>query len=281
MIIGGSGISPVDLAFWRDATTCLVVLIGLALLRPGLLRVQRAHLPWLAVMGAVGIGFFHVLWNWSVVLNGAALATVFQYLAPIVVTIAAWFAWREPLTWRKILAIALAITGVWLVAQPFGQSGMPVTATGLAVGLASALTSSVYVLLGKRLTGAVNPWTIMVYMFGFAALALAPLALFSGGTWTLTLPVLAAFAAFIFIPTVTGFGLYTTALQFLTASVASIIATSEVLFAAIMAYVVLGERLGPWQWAGALLVAGGVALVSLPNHRRITQAVPVEIISET
>ncbi len=51
LIVNGSGISAIALAFWRDLTTFLCLLGGLAAIKPALLRVHRADLPWLAAMG--------------------------------------------------------------------------------------------------------------------------------------------------------------------------------------------------------------------------------------
>jgi len=48
--------------------------------------------------------------------------------------------------------------------------------------------------------------------------------------------------------------------------VASITATTEVPFAAIMAYIFLNERLNLYQIMGALCVIAGVILVSLPRR---------------
>ncbi|MBC8333300.1 MAG: EamA family transporter, partial [Anaerolineae bacterium] len=43
--------------------------------------------------------------------------------------------------------------------------------------------------------------------------------------------------------------------------------TTEVAFAAILAYFILGERLDIWQIIGAALVVSGVILISLPNGK--------------
>jgi len=90
--------------------------------------------------------------------------------------------------------------------------------------------------------------------------------LLTGGAWTLSPAVLGAFAGFILFPTLGGFGLYTMGLQKLPASVAAIIATTEVPLAAIVAYLALGERLDAVQWVGMLLVMTGVALISMPRR---------------
>jgi drug/metabolite transporter (DMT)-like permease len=216
-------------------------------------------------MGSIGIGVFHVLWNLSVLMNGAAIATVLQYNAPVIVAIAARLLWQESLTWQKLLAISLALTGTLLIALP-SATGIQITTVGLSIGLASAAANSLFSLVGKRLTGSYSPWTVMTYVFGFGALTLLPLALFTGTPWTLTPLVLLSFAGFIFFPTLGGFGLYTVGLQKLPASVAAIIATTEVPLAAIVAYLVLGERLDALQWVGTLLVMFGVALISMPRQ---------------
>lgn len=171
LVLHGSNVSPLGLAFWRDLSTFTCLFSGLALFRPKLLRVQRRDLPWLAVMGALSIGFFHVMWNMAVLINGVSVATVIQANAPIFVTLMAWLLWREPLTGRKISAVALAFSG---------------------------------------------------------------------------------------------FALYTTALQRLPASVAAIVATMEVPFAAIISYAALGERLEMGQVLGAVLVSSGVLWLSWP-----------------
>jgi drug/metabolite transporter, DME family len=261
--VGDGNFTPVSLAFWRDLTTWLCLLVGIAVIRPQLLRVARRDLPWLAVMGMVSVGLFHVLWNTSILVNGASIATVLQANAPIFVTLIAWMIWREPLTWRKISAIVLAILGTILISRLDQTSGIQLTANGVLVGLLSAVAYSTFSLFGKRLSGSYNIWTILVYVFGFASLTLLPFQAGSRLPWPLPLEAGISFAALILIPTIVGFGLYTLALKRLQASVAAITATTEVPFAAVLAFLLLAERLDAWQILGAMLVVGGVILLSL------------------
>jgi len=263
IIMEESGMSAIDLAFWRDASTFLLILFGLLLLKRGWLRVSVRDLPWLGFMGAVGIGLFHVLWNLSVQYNGASIATVLQYNAPIIVAVAARLLWGESLTWQKLIAILFVSLGTLLIALP-GATGIHISPTGLLIGLASAASISVYSLVGRHLAGTYPLWTIMVYIFGFGALALLPLAVFTGAGWRLTPVALGAFAGFLIMPTLGGFGLYTAGLQRLPVSVAAIVATTEVPLAGIVAFFALGERLSGIQWLGVFLVMIGVALISMP-----------------
>jgi drug/metabolite transporter (DMT)-like permease len=265
-VVRGSGISAVGLAFWRDLSTFMLLLAGFGLFRPQFLKVKRRDLPWLAAMGAISIGSFHVLWNTNVLLNGASIATVIQCNAPIFVTLIAWMVWREPLSSRKIAAIGMSVVGTVLIARLDRLSGMQITLLGLTVGLLSAITYGTFSLFGKKLSGSYNSWTILIYTFGFGALTLAPLQIGREIPWPLALPLFGNFTALILLPTIMGFGLYTQGLSRLQASVASITATTEVPFAAFLAYFALGERLDLWQIIGALLVITGVILVSFSRQ---------------
>lgn len=265
LVLHNWDISVVSLAFWRDMTTFSVLLMGTALLRPALLRVKRRDLPWLFAMGAISIGFFHVLWNTSVLLLGASVSTVIQCNAPIFVTLMAWIIFKEALTKRKIIAVSLSVIGTILISGILGMTAIQISKLGLLASLSSAIFYGCFSLFGKKLTGAYNPWTILLYIFGFASLTLLPFQILNPSPIPYQFPALIYFIGLILISTVSGFALYTTALGRLQASIASITATSEIVFAAVLAYFILGEKLVIWQIFGAILIISGVILVSLPN----------------
>ena len=259
-------ISAVSLAFWRDLATFSTLLIGISLLRPTLLRVRRRDLPWLLAMGAISIGSLHVLWNTSVLLVGVSISAVIQCNAPIFVTIMAWIIFKEALTVHKIVAVALSVVGTVLISGIWGMSAIQISRLGLVTALFSAIFYGSFSLLGKKLTGNYNPWTILLYIFGFASLTLLPFQILNPSPFPYQSPALVYFAGLILISTISGFALYTTALGRMQASIASITATSEIVFAAILAYFILNDRLDIWQILGAVLVISGVILVSLPKE---------------
>jgi drug/metabolite transporter (DMT)-like permease len=266
LVVRGSGISPWGLAFWRDVSTFTCLLVIFAVFRPvASLRVRRRDLPWLAAMGAISIGLFHVMWNTAVLVNGVSVATVIQANAPIFVTVMAWLLWREPLTRRKIAAVALAGAGTALIAGVNRLGAAQVTPFGLLIALAAAFAYGGFSLFGKKLVGDYSAWTILTYIFGFGALTLLPFQLATPMPWPISLPVLGSFAGLVLLATISGFALYTTGLGRLQASVAAIVATTEVPFAAVVSYLALGERLDGGQVLGALLVVSGVVLLSVPR----------------
>jgi len=271
LIIRESGISAVGLAFWRDLTTAILLLIGILIFKPQLLIVKKNDLPWLIGMGAISIGVFHIFWNKAVVMLGASLATVVQCNAPIFVTIMAWFLFGEKITTRKIIAIILAAVGTILVSGIRGVGEWKIEPVGLLIALGSAVTYGSLSLFGKKLSGQYNAWTIMFYIFTFGTLTLFAVQLGSPDPWPESQNFLPLFIGFVLLSTIVGFGLYTSALKYLPASVASITATSEIFFAAILAYIFLKERMDLWQILGSVLIIAGVILVSMAKENKTAE----------
>lgn len=265
-------ISALALAFWRDVTTFIVLLVGIGLLRPAWLRIRRRDLRWLVGLGA-SLGIFHVFWNLAVFLSGAAVATVQQAAMPAIVAVAAWLLWREPLTWSKIAAIVLTFVGTVLVSG-LGvviRQGARLSLGGLLVGLAVPVTYASWNLFGKKVRESYNPFTTLTYAFGFGALVLLPLQFFTPQPWPVPSSAFLWFAGLIAVATIIPFSVYTFALGRLPASVATILAMSEIAFVAAYAYVLLGERLTASQILGAMLVVGGVLLLSWHRWRERAQ----------
>lgn len=266
-IVAGTDVSALAMAFWRDLFTFLTLLTALRLFRPAWLRVHRRDLGWLIALGSISVGIFHVFWNLAVLINGVAVATVQQAAMPIVVAVAAWFIWREPLNLRKILAIVLTFTGTLFVSGLDVMGQTELSLTGLLVGLGVPLTYATFSLFGKQIAGRYRSVTILAYGFGFATLTLLPFQFFTPQPWPVPAVTWLHFAALIGLSTILPFSLYTFGLGEMQASVAGILAMAEIPFAALYAYLLLGERMTISQVIGAILVVGGVLLLSWWKRR--------------
>jgi drug/metabolite transporter (DMT)-like permease len=266
-VLDANGISALALAFWRDLTTFLILLVGLRLLRPAWLQVKRHDLKWLIGLGG-SLGIFHVFWNLGVLLNGAAVATVQQAAMPAIVAIVAWLIWSEPLTGRKVLAIILTFVGTVLVSGVGVLGQADLTLSGFLVGLGIPIFYAGWNLFGKRVRGDYNPATTLTYGFGFGALALLPFQFFTPQPWPVETAALLPFAGLIGVATLFAFLVYTFALGRLQASVATILAMAEIPFVAAYAYFLLNEWMSLGQVIGAVLVVAGVLMLSWNGNRR-------------
>jgi DME family drug/metabolite transporter len=252
-------IAPLTLACWRDIIVSLVLAVILAVIRPSLLHIRRQDILFFVAYGFFGVAMFNALWVYSVSFSGAAVATVLVYTGPAFVVIAARWLFHEPITRFKVLAIALSLAGCILVTGAYDLTLLRLNPLGILCGVGIGVGFAFYSLFGKLSAPRYSPWTATTYSFGFGAFFLLltqrPTQLISMGNaplgW-LTLFVLAAG------PTLVGYTLYTASLRHLPVSVASLIATLEPVITAIMAFVLLGERLSAIQFVGALLIILGV-----------------------
>jgi drug/metabolite transporter (DMT)-like permease len=252
-------IAPLNLACWRDVIVSSVLAVSLAAVKPSLLRIRSQDIPFFAAYGFFGVAISNALWVYSVAFNGAAVATFLVYTGPAFVAIAARWLFHEPITRFKVLAIALSLAGCVLVTGAYDLTLLRLNPLGVLCGVGVGVGLAFYSLFGKLSAPRYSPWTATVYAFGFGAFFLLltqrPAQLVSMGNaplgW-LTLFVLGAG------PTLVGYALYTVSLGYLPVSVASLIATLEPVFTAIMAFFLLGERLSAIQLVGSLLILFGV-----------------------
>ena len=137
---------------------------------------------------------------------------------------------------------------------------------GLLFGLASGLTYGLYTLFNKRAVQRYSPWTAMFYALGFGGLFLLPWQSPSRLWTAVSRPAPALWLLALALgPTLGSYLMLGKSLERLPASVVSIIATSEPVVAAVLAWAVLGQTLTPVQIAGGGAVLAGVLLLQREN----------------
>lgn len=254
---------PLVLAFWRNAFVVATLGPALALARPGAWRRGLPHLRFLAVYGVV-LAAFNALWTFSVARCGAGIATVLVYTSGAGTCLLGFLVLGERLGRAKLAAVVLCLAGCALVSGASGAQAKD--GAGLAAGLLSGAGYAVYSVMGATAARrGLDPWTTVLYTFGFAAAALlVPLAVASPGELLWLGGDMAGWGTLLLLaagPTVVGFGLYGASLAMLPSSVANLIATTEPAFTVAIAWAFLGERLTAAEIAGGAVIVGGVALL--------------------
>ena len=264
------------LAFWREVIVALTMLVALSLFKPALLRVERRHLHFLVLYG-LALAIFNSLWTLSVSLNGAAVSTVLAYCSPGFTALLGWWLLKERLGWAKLLAVALCLGGCVLISGALNPAAWQVNLLGIVTGILSGLFYAVYSLLGRSASQrGLNPWTTLVYTFGFAAVFMLAFNLVGEGflPGAITQPVDFLWLGNSWVgwglllllamgPTLAGYGLYNVSLTLLPSSVANLIVSLEPAFTAAIAYFLLGERLSWVQVGGSLMILGGVVFLRI------------------
>ena len=273
------GVEPILVAESRS----IVAALGLLLIAAVQMAAGRARRPMTAMRGpwrVVALGLSIALVNATYYLAlehlPVAVAIVLQYTAPaLVVGWAALIARRRP--GRDVTAaLVAALAGVVLVSEVFvgGGSGS-LDAFGVVMGLSSAVLFATYTVLAERVTAVYGPVGAMRRAFlvasAFWIVVQAPQGwpsvLFSGDhVWrVLAIGVFGTLSPFL---------LYVWGITRVAAERASIAATLEPVLAAAVAWVWLGQELGPAQIVGGVLVLGAVVSLHAGRRRRLETTVP-------
>ncbi len=258
------GFSSIQIVAIRVTLAALIFCMLLLIKDPSGFRISVKDIPLFLGLGFGSILFFTVCYFTAITMMPLSTAAILLYTSPIWIMLMSVLFFREKLTGRKLLALALAFAGCVLVS---GVSGEGMTLPGLLVGLGSGIGYGLYSILGTVALRRYSPFTVTTYTFAFAAL----------GAWLICRPaeMLAKFAAapnlpglvfFCFltalVTAVIPFLAYTLGLQTVEASRAGILATVEPLVATLIGVAVFSEPLTLLSGLGILLILAAVVLLN-------------------
>lgn len=273
------GLSAMTISAWRMALAAgALVAFATATRRSRVvLETMRRH-PVLSVVVGAGTALYQGLFFVAVLLVGVSVATVVSLgLAPVLAS--GWenlAAGTRPAR-REVAVLAAAVAGLVLISATAGQRSGPsgdAPALGLVLAVASGATYALTTVLGHRLAQRVDPVALTTCATAVGAVVLLPFlaltlvtpgpALPSGvGSWSLLVYLGVATMAL-------SYGLLYAGLRTTSGSAATVATLVEPVSAALLAVLLLGERLAwPAFLGGALILAAVAAL-----HRREERPVP-------
>lgn len=262
------GLPSLEIGWIRVFFGLLVVGVYLAIFHRELLKVRLRDLPLLAGTGVGSLFLLNITYYSAMHYVSLAVAGVLLYTAPVFVMLMSAVLFREPVTRRKLLALALAVLGCALVSGIGSDTQIPVQ--GLLLGLGAALSYSLYSIIGRYvLRRGYSSLTMTFYTFFFCLLADCFLCnwqaigavLTDPGElgWVVALGVVTAFFPYVF---------YSRALELMEGSRASILASVEPVVAALFSVFLFHEPMGPTGVVGIVLVLAAVVILSYQKQPR-------------
>jgi len=234
-------------------------------LKRRLFDIKRRDLGTMMLMGCL-IALSQTFYIAAISYSGVSVSTLIAICAaPVIVALLSALIARERLTLMTLIALVAAIGGtVLLIATP-SQSSIAVNISLLGALLAffSACGYAGFIFCGRQLTGNYHPLQISTVSFGTRALLLLVCALST--RLVLAYPP-AGWLIFLYlgsIPTALGYGLFQVGIRSLSATLASIVTMCEPLTAALLAWLLFHEELGPSGLLGAILLLGAMAIIIL------------------
>jgi len=253
-------VGPLTFIAARGAVAALALLpLALRELRTAPTRTSSGFL---AIATCGGGTFFVAAWLQQAGLQTASVTNT-GFLTALYVVITPFIAWawsgRVPnaIVWP---AVGLSMLGTWLL----GGGTLSAFSTGDLLVAVSAVFWAGHVVITGGASPFRRPIAFTAVQFAVVATLAAAGALMLEPISLLGLAVAAIDIAYVgLLSSALTFTLLTVALQYTPPSEAAVIVSLETVFAALAAYVVLGERLGGLGWAGASLILLAILLIQL------------------
>ena len=266
-----AGWSPTAAVTARLAGGALLMAVFATIVKPDWFREALQHGKTVVAYGVIPIAGAQLCYFNAVAHLSVGVALLLEYTAPILVVGWLWATTRRRPSSLTLTGVALAIAGIMLVLNVF--SGAHINLIGVGWALAAAVCAACYFLMSSSVTtdgDGLNSITLATagLIVGAAAVAtlgvsgLMPLtfatndAVVAGFTTSWLVPVI----ALALVPTAIAYTLGIMAIARLQPRFASLVGLSEVMFAVLAAWVLLGEAVTMTQAIGGVVVLVGLTL---------------------
>ena len=256
-------VNPLASAFWRMAVAA--PLLWAWALYSGAADRAAGRSTGFGVGVAVGGVCFAIdmaLRHLSLHFTSVANATLLSNFAPLFIALWMWLAWRARFRRSFLLGMLLAITGAALLVAPnAGAGATDQRLAGDALGLASAVFYAGYQLAIRAARARYSTARLMAWSTTVTAAVLLPLALAAPGA---VMPASAAgwlpLLGLGLLAQIGGQTVIAYALAHLQPGLSSVSLLVQPLTAALAAWAIFGEAIGPLQAVGAGLLLWGIML---------------------
>jgi drug/metabolite transporter (DMT)-like permease len=271
-----AGWSPTAAVTARLAGGALLMAIFATIVKPDWFREAIQHRKTVIAYGLIPIAGAQLCYFNAVAHLSVGVALLLEYTAPILVVGWLWATTRRRPSSLTLTGVALAIAGIMLVLGLFETGGFTVThinLIGVGWALAAAVCAACYFMMSSTVAtdgNGLNSITLATagLIVGAAAVAavgatgLMPLtftandAVVAGSTMSWMVPVI----ALALIPTAIAYTVGIMGISRLRPRFASLVGLSEVMFAVLAAWLLLGEAITAIQAIGGAVVLVGLAL---------------------
>lgn len=282
-VIIGAGLDPAQLTLFRVSGTALIAAVVLLFRNRGAFRVTMRQLGLLAILGIIGVALLQYTYAVAVSLLPVGITLLLEYTAVLMVALVAYFFFHEKVRARLWVAIGLVLIGLAVVAQIWASELVPF---GVLMAFAAAVCLATYFLVGEREVGKTSPMAVAFWTMGSATVfwlvfsgwwridpeLFTTSVSLSGNLAPFELPLIVPILWNVLLGSFLPFLLSLFALKYLTATAAGIVASAEVVFAFLFAWLWLGEGLNSLQVVGAAVVLVGIILAQTARMNKVVDA---------
>ncbi len=257
-----AGAEPITVLFLRFTIAAvvmnLIMVLGRTAYPRGLILLE------LILLGAICYVGESLAYFLALKMTSAGLVALLLYIYPALVTALSAIFLKEHLTRIKFVALFLALSGTALTLRISGGGSL----LGVLLGIAAAVDYAIYILLGSRIVRRSGPIGSTTVIITSTAGVYAGIVAIRGMTYPTTSTGWIAIIAIALISTVLAFVTFFAGLKRIGPTGASTLSTFEPIVAVVLAAIVLGETISPYQVFGGILILAAVVLLATSDKWR-------------
>lgn len=226
--------------------------------RRGFQKIEREDYKYILLIGFVGYFLSSGAQLFGAKLANASLASLINSMNPVFTMVFASFALKEKITVKKIVCIALAIMGVYIIIGGVRESGQ---AIGILLSVFAVISWAFAAVMSRKITQKYDAFQISTYTILIAVICNFPGSLLELMTssniqfdWTAVLSLL----YLGIVCTAIGFVLWNKSLSMLEASNCTLLYPIQPMVSVLLGSIFLGETINMNFVFGAVLIIGGV-----------------------
>ena len=249
------GLDTFTMLFLRFGFAALIMAFILILRKEPLPRGKiLLQLVGMGALGYVGQSFSFLS---AIQYASAGLVALLLYLYPMFVFILSVIVLREQVTWVKVAAILLALTGTALTVDPAGGQ-----LTGILLAILSAVIYSIYIIVGTNVMKHVSAVQSSFVIFASAAIMYGMLTAVNAAHFPATNSGWLGIAGIVLVATVIPVVTFLAGLERIGPTNAAMLSTLEPVVTVLLAGLLFGERLAAITILGGSLILVAVILLT-------------------
>ncbi len=255
------GLDSNQIAFLRMFASSAILFFVFAFFRPANFKIDRKGILLTMLFGLIGQAALNWLYFETLRLTSVSTITVFLYTSPAFIAVMSYFVFGEIFNFAKGIAMILSFSGCLLVCTGGDMANLAINSRGIITGLGAGVAYAIFTILCKYLSKGYNEMTIIFYAMVFGWIFFLPFSKIAGilnADWSLEMVGVAILHWLI--PTVIGYSIYIKAYTYgIESSKGGILASTEVVFAAILSFAIFNEPMGMVKILGIFLVMAGAS----------------------
>ena len=221
----------------------------------------------LQLIGMGGLGYVGQSFSYLTAIRyaSAGLVALLLYLYPMFVFVLSVIVLREKVTWIKVFALLLALTGTALTVDPAGGE-----LTGILLAISAALIYSVYIIVGTNVMKHVSAVQSSVVIFASAGAVYGILTAVNGVHLPTTNSGWFGIIGIVLVATIIPVVTFLAGLERIGPTNAAMLSTLEPVVTVLLAAWIFSERLQPITLLGGGLILVAVILLTRGEFKPVT-----------